>query len=65
MRRTTSDPKDFGRVGVLMGERCRFASTARWHRERPARDGRAGVRIKRMLLRQGRPAEAAQEAVHA
>jgi hypothetical protein len=43
MRRLTSNPKDFGRVAVLMGEDARFASTARCAAERPAMDGRAGL----------------------
>lgn len=42
MRKRVSDPKAFGKVGVLMGEGCRFASTARWHLERPTVIGRAG-----------------------
>jgi len=41
MNRVT-DPKAFGRVAVLMGERRCFASTARERGERPAMDGRAG-----------------------
>ncbi len=65
MRKRTSNPKDFGKVAVLMGEWRRFASTARRRRERPAKEGRAGAGIKRPQSRQGWYCQAARGAAHA
>lgn len=43
MRRQVMDPKAFGRVALLMGERACLRSTASRASERPAMDGRAGI----------------------
>jgi hypothetical protein len=61
MRRQITNPKEFGRVALLMGSSACLRSTASHAGERPATDGRAGV----CCLIEVAPGMAAAEATHA